>query len=54
MSSAVGATAVRVMGSGTLKDIGKIENINRLYKPGDIGEMQLFLGSKATDRGEVD
>jgi hypothetical protein len=52
--SAVGATVVRVMGSGTLKDIGKLENINRLYKPGDIGEMQLFLGQNATDKGEVD
>ena len=53
MSSAVGATAVRAMGSGTLKDIGKLENINRLYQPGDMGEMQLFLGPNATDRVEV-
>jgi len=54
MSSPIGATTVRVMGSGTLKDIGKLENINKFYRPGDIGEMRLFLGENATDKGEVD
>jgi hypothetical protein len=48
-----GIGAAQSVGSGTLKDIGKLENINRYFKPGDIGEMQLFLGSNATSLSDV-
>ena len=48
-----GIGAAQSVGSGTLKDIGKLENINRYYQPGDIGEMQLFLGSNATSLSDV-
>ena len=49
----IGAAQVKSMGQGTLKEIGKLENINRYYKPGDIGEMQLFLGPNADSLSEV-
>ena len=48
-----GIGASQSVGSGTLKDIGKLENINRYYQPGDIGEMQLFLGPNATSLSDV-
>lgn len=48
-----GIGAAQSVGSGTLKDIGKLENINKYFKPGDIGEMQLFLGSNATSLSDV-
>jgi hypothetical protein len=48
-----GIGAAEKMGSGTLKEIGKLENINKLYQPGDIGEMQLFLGSNAESLNDV-
>ena len=48
----IGAAQVKSMGQGTLKEIGKLENINRYYKPGDIGEMQLFLGPNADSLSE--
>ena len=48
-----GIGAAQSVGSGTLKDIGKLENINRYFKPGDIGEMQLFLGPNATSLSDV-
>ena len=49
----IGASQTQSMGSGTLKDIGKLENINRYFKPGDIGELQLFLGPKADSLSDV-
>jgi hypothetical protein len=49
----IGAAQVKSMGQGSLKDIGKLENINRYYKPGDIGEMQLFLGPNADSLSDV-
>ncbi len=48
-----GIGAAQSVGSGTLKDLGKLENINRYFKPGDIGEMQLLLGSNATSLSDV-
>ena len=48
-----GIAGAQSVGSGTLKDIGKLENINKYYQPGDIGEMRLLLGSNATSLSDV-